>query len=253
MRVKQTFMRYYVTADIHGFYMEFQTALRSSGYYEDPEPHKLIILGDLFDRGTEAKRLQDFILNNREDVILIRGNHEDLFEELITADEGLPYSHHVSNGTYQTALQLTEFEPTMARIRNYDFADAARETPYYETIIPSMLDCYETDHYVFVHGWIPCIHSRKGYSYYSEWRKAGAGEWHQARWYNGMDAARTCMEEKTIVCGHWHTSYGHSKYEGKGTEFGSDADFSPYYAPGIIALDACTAYSGRVNIITIDD
>ena len=30
-----------------------------------------------------------------------------------------------------------------------------------------------------------------------------------------MDAVRTCMEEKTIVCGHWHTSYGHSKYEGK--------------------------------------
>lgn len=57
------FMRYYVTADIHGFYMEFQSALRESGYYEDPEPHKLIILGDLFDRGTEAKRLQDFILN----------------------------------------------------------------------------------------------------------------------------------------------------------------------------------------------
>ena len=43
--------------------MEFQSALRESGYYEDPEHHKLIILGDLFDKGTEAKRLQDFILN----------------------------------------------------------------------------------------------------------------------------------------------------------------------------------------------
>ena len=153
----------------------------------------------------------------------------------------------MTNGTYQTALQLTGFDPTMARIRNYDFADAAKATPYYKTIIPSMLDCYETDHYVFVHGWIPCIHSRKGYSYYREWRDASAGEWHTARWYNGMDAVRTCMEEKTIVCGHWHTSYGHSKYEGKCSEFGRDADFSPYYAPGIIALD------GQVNVITLDD
>ena len=50
-----------------------------------------------------------------------------------------------------------------------------------------------------------------------------------------------------------HTSCGHSRFEGKGTEFDPDADFSPYYAPGIIALDACTAYSGRVNIITMDD
>ena len=183
-------MKYYITADIHGFYMEFQDALKSSGYYEEKEPHKLIILGDLFDRGSEAKRLQAFVLNNMENLILIRGNHEDLFEELVTADEGLPYSHHVTNGTYQTALQLTGFDPTMARIRNYDFVDAAKATPFYKTIIPSMLDCYETDHYVFVHGWIPCIHSRKGYSYYREWRDASAGEWHTARWYNFVPAWR---------------------------------------------------------------
>ena len=56
------YMKYYVTSDIHGFYMEFQDALKSSGYYEDKEPHKLIIIRDLFDRGSEAKRLQAFIL-----------------------------------------------------------------------------------------------------------------------------------------------------------------------------------------------
>ena len=60
-------------------------------------------------------------------------------------------------------------------------------------------------------------------------------------------------EHKTIVCGHWHTSYGHSKYEHKGTEFGEDADFSPYYGPGIIAIDACTAFSGKVNCLVIED
>ena len=61
------------------------------------------------------------------------------------------------------------------------------------------------------------------------------------------------IREKTIVCGHWHTSYGHSKYEHKGTEFGEDADFSPYYGPGIIAIDACTAFSGKVNCLVIED
>lgn len=246
-------MRYYVTADVHGFYSEFQKALRSVGYFDDPEPHKLIILGDLFDRGLEAKEMQQFVLKNRDDLILIRGNHEDLFVEMVTTDEGLPYSHHVSNGTYQTALQLTGWDPAMAHIRHWDFADAAKQTPYYTDIIPSMLDYYETDHYVFGHGWIPCIHGRSGYSYYSEWREAGPGEWRSARWYNGMDAVRTCMEEKTIVCGHWHTSYGHSRYEGKGSEFGPDADFSPFYASGIIALDACTGFSRKVNVIVIDD
>lgn len=246
-------MKYYVTADIHGFYSEFEKALRESGYYDELDPHKLIILGDLFDRGQEAKKLQQFVMDNRDDLILIRGNHEDLFVEMVTDDEGLPYSHHVSNGTYQTALQLTGWDPTMARIRNYDFADAAKQTPYYREIIPSMLNYYETEHYVFVHGWIPCIYGRSGYSYYSSWREASEGEWSSARWHNGMDAVRTCMEDKTIVCGHWHTSYGHAKYEGKGSEFEADADFSPFCASGIIALGACTAFSRTVNVITIED
>ena len=76
-----------------------------------------------------------------------------------------------------------------------------------------------------------------------------------ARWINGMDAAKAEIieEGKTIVCGHWHCSYGHSEYEGIGSEFGPDADFTPYYAQGIIALDACTAHSGRVNVVVLED
>ena len=43
------------------------------------------------------------------------------------------------------------------------------------------------------------------------------------------------------------------KYENKGSEFGDDADFTPYYGPGVIAIDACTAHSGMVNCLVIDD
>ena len=155
---------------------------------------------------------------------------------------------------YDTALQLTGFDPVMASIRHYDFADAAKDTPFYKEIIQAMLDYFETEHYVFTHGWIPSIPNRdKSYSYISSWREADREQWNQARWFNGMDAAQTADENKTIVCGHWHTSYGHSKYEHKGTEFGEDADFSPYYGPGIIAIDACTAFSGKVNCLVMED
>lgn len=173
------------------------------------------------------------------------------------------YNHRDEKGCYfsintpktnDTALQLTGFDPVMASIRHYDFADAAKDTPFYKEIIPAMLDYFETEHYVFTHGWIPSIPNRdKSYSYISSWREADREQWNQARWFNGMDAAQTADENKTIVCGHWHTSYGHSKYEHKGTEFGEDADFSPYYGPGIIAIDACTAFSGKVNCLVIED
>ena len=243
-------------SDVHGYYTQMKSALEKAGFFSDTTPHKLILLGDLFDRGHEAKQLQQFILEQMEQdkIILIRGNHEDLFVELVTTDAGMPYSYHKSNGTYDTALQLTGFDPVMASIRHYDFADAAKDTPFYKEIIPAMLDYFETEHYVFTHGWIPSVPNRdKSYSYISSWREAGREQWNQARWFNGMDAAQTADENKTIVCGHWHTSYGHSKYEHKGTEFGEDADFSPYYGPGIIAIDACTAFSGKVNCLVIED
>lgn len=38
-------MKYYVTADVHGFYTEFHKTLEAAGYFTDPEVHKLIILG----------------------------------------------------------------------------------------------------------------------------------------------------------------------------------------------------------------
>ena len=48
-------MRYYVASDIHGFFGCFTKALEEKGYFSDRDEHKLIILGDLFDRGMEAK------------------------------------------------------------------------------------------------------------------------------------------------------------------------------------------------------
>ena len=77
-------MRYYVVADVHGFYTELIAALTEKGFFEDKEPHKLIVCGDLFDRGPEPKELQKFIVDllDKDEVILIRGNHEDLMEDI---------------------------------------------------------------------------------------------------------------------------------------------------------------------------
>ena len=70
-----------------------------------------------------------------------------------------------------------------------------------------------------------------------------------------MESARQGVIEpnKTIICGHWHCSYGHAKIEGVGSEFDIDADFSPYKAKGIIAIDACTAHSKKINCIVVED
>lgn len=129
-----------------------------------------------------------------------------------------------------------------------------------QTLIPAMQDYYETPHYIFVHGWIPCTLTRLGghevqYASFDNWRDVSPEAWDAARWLNGMEAAHGGVTEpgKTIVCGHWHCSFGHAHYEGRGGEFDDDSDFTPYYGDGIIALDACTPVSGRVNCIVVRD
>lgn len=248
-------MKYYLVSDIHGFFSEFHFALTQAGFFNDPQPHKLVLLGDLFDRGKEAVKVESFVLDliEKDAVILIRGNHEDLFEEFVTIDRCSPFKHHMSNGTFDTALQLTGLNLASALCNPNSFVSFAKQTPFFCNIIPRLRNFYETKHYIFVHGWIPCIHEKTGYSHCSNWHSASDKEWAKARWYNGIDAAMTVQEDKIIVCGHWHTSYGHSKYLNDGDEFGSKANFKPYYNKGIIAIDGCTAYSGIVNVVVLDD
>lgn len=257
-------MRYYVVADVHSFYDELIKALTEKGFFEDKEPHKLIVCGDLFDRGMQSAELQDFIVDlmAKDEVILVRGNHEDLMMELLKNaafyfDNEIRCFHHWSNGTVRTLYALTQM--TINTNTHKEIVDKMRTTPYIKDIIPATLDYFETEHYVFVHGWIPTITTRSyGLEQYlpiDNWRKASKELWEKARWINGMDACSQGIKEKdkTIVCGHYHCSWGHCYLERQGAEFGRYANYEPYYDDGIIAIDACTAESGKVNCIVLED
>ncbi|MCQ2409394.1 MAG: metallophosphoesterase [Clostridia bacterium] len=260
-------MKYYVIADPHSFYDEMIEALDEKGYFDDSNPHKLIICGDIFDRGRQADKMQEFVsgLIDKDEVILIKGNHEDLALTLAGnfhhyAENGLNWSHHYTNGTVDTFSQLTNLHINEMERKPGYCVTKMKNTDYFKKIIPAMKNFFETEHYIFVHGWIPCTalgtHGYiRDYIYKEDWRELDEEEWKLARWYNGMLAAsRGVLEEgKTIVCGHYHTSWGHAYLEGVGSEFGEDSDFKPYYGTGIIALDGCTAYSHIVNCIVIED
>ena len=100
----------------------------------------------------------------------------------------------------------------VTKVQCRHFASEGRKTAYYREIIPAMADWFETEHYVFTHGWIPCMSENGVYRYRADWRSASEEDWAAARWINGMDAAPFCEEEKTVLCGHWHASYGHFRY-----------------------------------------
>ena len=240
-------MKYFVSSDIHGFFNEWQNALTDKGFDLNNPEHKIILCGDLFDRGNQPKEIIDFVLKHKDKVILIRGNHEDLMEQMIERD----FSDYgdLCNGTAQTIVDLyPEWQ-----ISEFDLKKIAKATRLQE-VLDMCIDYYETKHYIFVHGWIPIIENC--YLYDSNWRTARKERWEKARWTNPVEMYRYEIYEpnKTIVCGHWHCSaLWHKQNPDEYEEFGDKANFEPFITKNMIAIDACTAYLHKVNVVVLED
>ena len=244
-------MKYFVTADAHGFFDIMKEALDRAGFDKDNPEHIFVSLGDLLDRGRQPRECLQFV-NSLERKILIRGNHEDLMEEMIAIR--YPRSHDISNGTWYSAVDLT------GKDNVNDVFELMKKDKDYNNYISSTIDYYETKTAIFVHGWIPCFYweNFSGYKHYwsnnTDWRNTG--DWKPYRWLNGMEAWKNGIREKnkTIFCGHWHTSFGNYRYHQSGDcQFGNTADFSPFIDTGIVALDACTAYSKKINVFVLEE
>lgn len=262
-------MKYYVTTDIHGYYRYLQEALTSAGFFEETEPCKLIVCGDMLDRGGEACRLTEFMIDllHEDKLIYIRGNHEDMMMKcLLRISEGKApeiasgKSVHYTNGTWGTLLQLSGMSADDAVARPDELIERVKASDYYRILLPETIDYLETENYIFVHGWIPSVTEgvKPDFTYYYDknWRDADEAYWQKARWLNGMElACRHGVTEqgKTIVCGHKRASLGHSIFHGKGTESGEGAIYTPFYDDGIICVDSSAVRSGMLNCIVIED
>lgn len=243
----------FVVSDIHSYYDEFKTALDAAGFDQDNENHWLITCGDHWDRGPKPVEVMNY-LTQLPRKVLIKGNHEQLFTDC--CNRGYWKSHDAHNGTFDTICKLGG----AGKGRSFDECCIIAEQRA-KKFLDSMVNYFETENYVFVHGFIPVT----GYdSYYNrnrkfskkdDWRFAHQREWDNAMWLNGMKMAMDGLGiEKTIVVGHYHTSWGHAIQDKTFNEFGEDANFSPfYYEDELIAIDGCTAHTRKVNVLVLED
>jgi hypothetical protein len=137
-----------------------------------------------------------------------------------------------------------------------DFTEFEKKIePLASFITDNAVDYVEFGNYIFVHGWIPC--NRFAGEVKEDWRD---GDWEAARWINGMSAwlKGAYIPNKVIVCGHYHASWGHSHIHQDRKEFPQknrplwQESFVPFEDDGIIAIDACTAYTGFCNCLVIE-
>lgn len=245
----------FVISDVHGFYDKMIAALNEAGFDENNSEHWLIGCGDYWDRGKQPKEVMRY-LHNLPRKVLVRGNHEKLFNQC--CGRGEAWSHDISNGTADTILELSR------GVIHDDFSEMCsyalkRAKPFFK----EMVNYFETKNYIFVHSWIPLINKdglpahytkNRYFEFNPNWRNASQKEWDDATWGNPFDCAEKGLNqtEKVIVFGHWHCSTGWAKSEGY-EEFGHGARFDIYHGDGFIAVDACTAHSGKCNVLVLED
>ena len=247
-------MKLFVLSDVHSFYGPMMAALEKNGFDINNPDHHIVVCGDLFDRGPDANKVFAFAkrMANEGRFNYVCGNHEDLLFDCVREIYGRRgvSSHHVSNGTLDTLVQITGFN-------KYDLYGCTCDPSEFAQKVDSLLnfiadnavDYVEAGDYIFVHGWIPCNPYNGRVE--ENWRD---GDWNEARWINGMSAWQkgADLPGKTIVCGHFHSSWGHAHIHGVSPEWGPTANFNMFKDNGIIALDGCTAYTGKVNVYTLE-
>lgn len=248
----------FCVSDIHSYFEPFKKALDESGFDPNDENHWLILCGDCFDRGPQSVELLHYLMS-LERKILIKGNHDILLEKLCLRE--FPCSHDKKNGTFKTVISFSDFNG-----RNFDECCRVtwNKTAAYRDLL---VNYFETQNYVFVHSWIPTnvefegesnpwYQQGKTYSWMEDWRNANDVEWEEAMWRNPFKCHFAGLNQtgKTIVFGHWHCSAGyHIDSDGEVSEFGEDACWEPYRDEGIIGIDRCTAYTGKVNVLVLED
>lgn len=265
-------MKFFITSDVHSFFSIMKEALLSKGFEVDNPEHYLIICGDLFDRGNESKQLLDFVKELGDRFIYVKGNHESLLsqcvQEIVSGQSVSGY--HVSNGTLKTIAQFCDVD--MWELYNTHRSNTLNQLVYdkmngiLDWIDSKAVNYFELGDYIFVHGWVPCtfddpllprMYRKLTVADKEEWTDF---LWEDARWINGIDAWRQgcVIPGKTIVCGHWHCSWGWSIVRQQRKEFPDKSkkdwqkSFEPFVDDGIIAIDACTAYSGICNVIEME-
>lgn len=228
----------FVISDVHGHYTPLKEDLAQAGFDNDNEDHLLICCGDYFDRGDENMEVLRFFERLKHKVLL-RGNHEDMLLKLLKTGKLLP--HHYINGTISTLKNI--FGKYFADPVNdtIDFSGKTRITDRICEFIEETVDYYETENYVFVHGWLP-----ENADTAEARQKTSRAAWEKARWVKWTEqyVGQRPLADKTLVCGHVPTFYKNPTGSRRG---------EIYFGNGMIAIDAGTADTKQVNVLVIEN
>lgn len=247
-------MTYFVISDIHGFYEEMIDGLRKAGYNKKNKNHFLIVLGDIFDRGPQPIKVYKYLKSiPKSRIILIKGNHESLYFELLT--KKFPDVWDFNNRTVKTFCNISGIPEDLLNEdvygyneENYkkgstkawkDIVDKVKKSEITSWLKSSQWkNYYELDKFIFVHSFIPEKNNN--------WRSATDDQWEDATWgcpweqYKNGLFDNEAANGKVLVCGHWHTN---DFYKNLNNDLSHSYSHDIYYSKNLIGIDGGVFYN----------
>lgn len=219
-------------SDIHGEVHLLDALLEQVNY--DKTTDQLILLGDYVDRGTNAlKTLQRVMELQQDGAIVLKGNHEEMMLKALTTDEERAWHHWATrNGGDKTLLSygftkeeitVDDSQPFKKPTLQADILD--EHVQFIKTLQPLI----EYGGYVFVHAG---VHPEKTIAetdpYDHIWIR---DPFHKQ--YKG---------EQTVIFGHTPTFYLHEQKDLFSVYFGDN---------NIIGIDGGAVYGGQLNCLEL--
>jgi hypothetical protein len=309
-------MKYFVMSDIHGDYPAMMKGIKESGYDKKNPDHQIIAIGDYFGRASRGKGPYGVwkYLTSKTHVnkpICLKGNHEEYF---VAAMLKRGYVNHLdcSNGEDQTIWSFfkniphinddpTIMDPVYDYLKDHptpdDFEDRwSGKLMEEEVTAVNMLGAgkqlrewcdslpyyYETDHYIFTHGWLPYQLKMYGtpeseslealtkvgemkYTY-KDYDLHADRQWHHWVWvktpeeYDVHKAFFPNGWDKWIVIGHWSAfAFGPKADLYTGWNWNPDKLQPEDYnyvvdeQHKVIFCDHCTVLGHKINVLVLED
>lgn len=243
-------MKYFVIGDVHGEYYAMRKGLDRAGFDSTNLNHTLISLGDNFDRGGFSRDVYDY-LNHLPRAIFVRGNHELILQDIF--NKGRLSYPDIYNGCPSTVASFAHMQKSLAC---YDAEVIFKVRGYLnlQKWLNNMKWYYETNNYIFVHGWVP-------FSYYKHRNLSMCtdSEWGTAVWAhteNEISVYKDFYEEehpfeKVLIIGHWHTWKLWESFNGVSNKKNYDIWYDDKHK--IVCLDSCSGFSKKINVLVIED
>ena len=260
-------MKLFVVSDIHGFHSELMDALDKAGFNPERHDHMLISCGDEFDRGPEALYTYQYLrsLWEKGKAIILKGNHSMFMIDYLSGENLSPFNY-IHNGTRETLAdflgQTAPFE-TWCAIKHIDeptygdFAEwismAKKEiNEDYPELLAWLITIpyyYETKNYIFTHGAIDG--TCKDWHFPKKDYRGRFMDWGACMWDDGsFFGSEIKNTDKTVVVGHFGTAHLRSMYS---IESEDQHSILKRKDGRVIAIDATTALSHKVNVLVIED